>query len=96
MPAYFLVDVCEVVDAAKLEDYRSRIRPVVEKFGGKYLVIGGKCEVVEGDWRPVLPVLIEFPSFARALEWYSSEEYRELKVLRLAATRGTGVFIEGL
>ena len=27
--------------------------------------------------------------------WYDSEEYRELKALRLAATKGNAVFIEG-
>jgi uncharacterized protein (DUF1330 family) len=40
-------------------------------------------------------VLIEFPSLKQAHRWYNSEEYRELKELRLAATRGYAVFIEG-
>lgn len=96
MPAYFLVDTREVKDAAKMEEYKTRVTPVVEKFGGRYLVIGGPFEVVEGEWRPVFPVLIQFPSMDEARRWYDSEEYRELKRLRLTATSGSGVFIAGL
>jgi uncharacterized protein (DUF1330 family) len=40
-------------------------------------------------------VLIEFPDLETAHRWYDSEEYRELKALRLAATKGNAVFIEG-
>ena len=95
MPAYFLEDTRELKDAAKIEEYKARVTPVVEKFGGRYLVIGGPFEVVEGEWRPVFPVLIEFPSMDEARRWYDSEDYRELKQLRLAATSGSGVFMAG-
>ena len=84
-----------MVDSAKLEQYRDGVLATVERYGGRYLTVGGKCDVVEGEWRPVFPVLIEFPSLEQAHAWYDSEEYRELKALRLAATKGNAVFIEG-
>lgn len=96
MPAYFFVDVREIKDAAMMEDYRARIRSVVEKFGGRFLVRGGPFEVVEGDWHPVFPVLLEFPTMEQARRWYDSEDYRELKQLRLQATLGSGVFMAGM
>lgn len=96
MPAYFFVDTREIKDAANMEEYKARVTPVVEKFGGRYLVIGGPFEVVEGEWGPVFPVLIQFPSMDQARRWYDSEDYRELKRLRLAATSSSGVFIAGL
>lgn len=96
MPAYFLVDIREIKEAAKMEEYKARVTAVVEKFGGQYLVIGGPFEVVEGEWRPVFPVLIQFPSMDEARRWYGSEEYRELKRLRLAVTSGSGVFMAGV
>jgi uncharacterized protein (DUF1330 family) len=40
-------------------------------------------------------VLIEFPSLAQAHRWYESDAYHDLKALRLAATTGNAVFIEG-
>jgi len=95
MSAYYFLDVLEVTDAEKLEEYRAGVLATVEQYGGRYLTVGGQCEVVEGDWKPVFPVLIEFPSLKQAQRWYGAEEYRELKALRLAATRGNAVFIEG-
>jgi uncharacterized protein (DUF1330 family) len=95
MTAYCFFDVLEVTDPAKLEEYREGVLATVERHGGRYLTVGGKCDVVEGEWRPVFPVLIEFPSLEQAHGWYDSEEYRELKALRLAATKGNAVFIEG-
>ena len=96
MSAYCFFDNLEVTDAAKLEEYKNRVAPVVEKYGGRYIVLGGKMDVVEGDWQPVFPVIIEFPSLEQAHRWYASDEYRELKALRLSAVRSNAVFIEGL
>ena len=62
MSAYYLVDVREIKDAAKMDDYRKRIGAVVEAFGGRYVVRGGPFQVLEGSYQPVFPVLLEFPS----------------------------------
>lgn len=95
MPAYYFLDVLEVTDPAKLERYREGVLATVEQYGGRYLTVGGQAEVVEGDWQPVFPVFIKFPNLEQAHRWYDAEEYRELKALRLAATKGNAVFIEG-
>ena len=95
MPAYFFYDMQEVTDSEKLQTYRSMVFATVEQFGGRYLTVGGRCDVVEGHWRPVFPVLIEFPDLEQAHRWYDSEDYREPKALRHAAARGNGVFIDG-
>ena len=51
---------------------------------------------MEGQWQPTFPVMIEFPNLERAREWYSSNEYADLKALRLSAVRSNAVFMEGL
>jgi len=96
MSAYCLFDNLEVTDGAKLEEYKSRVLPTVQRYGGRYVVLGGRTDVVEGQWRPTYPVMLEFPSLEHAHRWYDSEEYRELKSLRLSAVRSNGVFMEGL
>jgi len=97
MSAYCIFDILEITDPAAMETYRKRVADTVHHFGGRYVVRGGKSDVVEGNpWRPTFPVILEFPNLAQAHRWYDSEEYRELKELRLAATRSTAVFIEGL
>ena len=78
------------------KEYRKRIVPVVERFGGRYIVAGGKTDLVEGAWRPVFPVMIQFPTLEQAHKWYAANEYAELKALRLSACRSNAVFMEGL
>ena len=75
---------------------KARVAAVVEQFDGRYVVVGGQTDLVEGDWQPTYPVMIEFPSLEQAHRWYNSEEYRELKELRMSAGRFNAVFIEGL
>jgi uncharacterized protein (DUF1330 family) len=96
MSAYCLFDNLEVHDVSKLETYKSRVAAVVQQYGGRYVVLGGKVDLMEGTWRPTFPVMIEFPSLDQAHRWYDSREYRELKELRLSAGRFNAVFIEGL
>lgn len=95
MAAYFLVDIREIKDAARMEEYRAKVGPIVEKFGGRYLVIGGPFQMVEGSYQPVFPVMVEFPSMVEARKWYDSDDYRDLKKLRLAATVSNGFFMAG-
>ncbi len=96
MKAYFLFDNVRVNEPSKLDLYKSQVGATVEKYGGQYTILGGQFTVVEGDWKPTYLVMLEFPSFQLAQEWYASEDYRELKALRLSAVETNGVIIEGL
>ncbi len=95
MPAYVIADV-EVTDPAGFEDYRSRVAATVAQFGGRYLVRGGATETKEGDWTPRRLILLEFPTMARAREWFASPEYAPLIALRQRTARTKLVFAEGL
>ena len=96
MPAYCIWDNVEVTDPEKLEQYKQGVLPVVERYGGRYLVVGGDFDVVEGSWPLTYPVMIEFPSLEAAHRWYGSDEYAEWKKLRQSASTANAVFIEGL
>ncbi len=95
MSAYFFFDVLEITDHPKVEQYLAGVFATVEQYGGRYLVLGGEADVVEGDWRPVYPVLVEFSDRQQAQRWYFSPEYRPLKALRVTATRSNAVCLEG-
>jgi uncharacterized protein (DUF1330 family) len=95
MAAFFLYDLIEVVDEAKMAEYRAKVFSNVESFGGKYRIVGGAQHVLEGDWNLSFPVVIEFENKQAALNWYESPEYAELKRLRLEAARGNGILIDG-
>ena len=49
MSAYFFVDIHEFTDQEKMATYREGVFASVEKYSGRYLVLGGKCEIVEGS-----------------------------------------------
>ena len=95
MPAYFIVDL-EVTDPVGIEEYRKGVPATIAKYGGRYLVRGGKYEALEGKWRPQRVVLLEFPSVEQAKRWYDSEEYRGLKALRFKTARTDLILVEGV
>ncbi len=96
MPAYCLFDNLEVLDPAALEHYKVSVAPIVEAFGGRYVVLGGPVQRLEGEWSPTFPVMIEFADMAAAEAWYNSPQYAPFKALRLAATRSSATLFAGL
>jgi uncharacterized protein (DUF1330 family) len=95
MAAYFMVDV-DVRDRKGMQDYVEHVPRIIEKYGGRYLVRGGKLEVFEGDWQPELVVVLEFPNIEQAKRWYHCEEYKEFKAARLKATDSSMILVEGV
>ena len=95
MPAYIIVEI-DILDAGGYEEYKKLAGATVEKYGGKYIVRGGKTEVLEGDWQPKRIVILEFPTMARAKEWLNCEEYREPRKLRHKTARTKMILVEGL
>ena len=96
MAAYVTFEMTELADAAAFDDYRKRVPAVVAQYDGKYVVRGGKIEMLEGGWSPKRLVIIEFPSIERALEWYRSPEYAPLKALRQRGARANIIVAEGV
>jgi uncharacterized protein (DUF1330 family) len=95
MSAYVIVDV-ETSDPEKYEEYKRMAQESVARFGGRYVVRGGKFAVVEGDWRPTRLVILQFESFDRALEWWGSDDYSPAKELRQRLSRTDIVIVDGL
>ena len=69
--------------------------PVMEKFGGKYLIRGGKFEIVEGEWPADRTTVVEFESLEKAKECYESIEYGKAKEIRQKSTKTELILIEG-
>jgi uncharacterized protein (DUF1330 family) len=94
MAAYVIAEI-EVADQAAYEDYRKQVPAVVAKYGGKFIVRGGKIESMEGGWSPKRIVVVEFASMDQALKWYRSSDYAPLIKLRQKASRGKLIIVEG-
>ncbi len=95
MAAYLIVNV-DVKDPAGFEAYRQAVPATIARYGGRYLMRGGKHESLEGDWHPTHLVVLEFPSLEAAKRWYASEEYRKIKPLRLQCAVADLVLVEGI
>ena len=65
-----------------------------KKYGARFLVRSGQFETMEGSSRP-RNVVIEFPSYQAALDCYKSPEYTAAAALRVNASVGDLVVIEG-
>jgi uncharacterized protein (DUF1330 family) len=54
-------------------------------------------DVVQSDlWSPTRLVLVEFPSIENARAFHSSEDYADVKKIRLENAESTLVILEGL
>ena len=95
MPAYVIVEI-DIVDPAGYEEYKKLASATVEKYCGKYIVRGGKTEVLEGDWKPKRIVVLQFASAQRAKEWLNCEEYREPRKMRRRTARTNMILVEGV
>jgi len=92
--AYMIVEV-ETTDEALMAEYRKHTPGLVAKFGGKFIVRGGKTRAIEGGWTPSRLVVLEFPDYAAAERFYDSAEYKPVLDMRLKAGKSKGIIVDG-
>lgn len=85
MPAY-LISISdpdnEHSDLEGMGRYAEAVRPLVESYGGVYLVRHQEAQRLEGEWNPPYIVLIQFPSMERLRAFYESDAYQPWLQLR--------------
>lgn len=95
MSAYVVIRIT-VNDPIELKYYQQVAPPIIERFGGRFLVRGGEVASLEGPVENRRIVIIEFPSMERAKSFYHSPEYTEAIELRKGAAEFELIAIEGL
>lgn len=83
MAAYWIARA-RINDPVEYKKYTDRIPPILKKYGAKPLARGGRYQVMEGPGRFNRYVVVEFPSFERAVECHGSPEYQEAAAFRRA------------
>src|SRR5262249_61617164 len=83
MSAYFVVEL-EITNPAAMQPYRDAVSATVERYGGRYLVLAGATELIEGGPEPKRIVILEFADKAAFKRWYDSPEYQKILPDRLA------------
>jgi len=92
----YVVAQISVTDPEQYKRYIALVLPTIEVFGGEFLARGGKSVSYESDPVGDRNVIIRFPSYENAHNWYHSEEYREAKQLRQSASVSIQNIIEGV
>ncbi|MCV2865653.1 DUF1330 domain-containing protein [Defluviimonas sp. WL0075] len=83
-----------VKDPDAYERYKSANATAFEKFGGRFIVRGGRFQCLVGQSRE-RHVVIEFDSYEAALACYNSPEYRAAQELQTASSENDIIVIEG-
>ena len=95
MSGYVIANI-NVKNPEAYKEYVGKVKPTVEKFGGEYLVRNGEFKVIDGELKHPRTVVIKFPTYEKALEWYHSDEYKPVKPIRLANSEANGIIIKGV
>ena len=94
MSAYIIVDVT-IYDEDEYAQYRALTPASIAAYDGRFVVRGGKTEVIEGEWNPQRIVILEFPTMERAKEWWNSPEYTAIKKIRHDNAKSNMLLVQG-
>ncbi len=95
VPKGYIVAEVNVTDAEGMKPYAAATTPIITKYGGHYIVRGGKSASLEGSAPAPRIAVIEFPSFAAAQAYYSSPDYSAIKAIRQKAATSRLFLVEG-
>jgi uncharacterized protein (DUF1330 family) len=99
MPVYMVTEV-KKKDKQKYNEYIAALTQIIEKYGGRYLVRGGRVTPLfkgrELERRRVDKIIImEFPTAADHGRCFTSPEYLALVPLRIEACEVRAFLLEG-
>jgi len=95
MTAYAIAHLTDVNLGPGIQGYLQGIDATLAPFGGRFVIHGGRPDVLEGAWAGDL-VMIAFPDRAQAHAWYRSAAYQAILPMRTHNARGDTFIIEGV
>ena len=92
-----------VQDEATYEKYRQQVKPIIENYGGRYVVRAGTKYVSDnptsaflatiGDWAPDRLIVLHFESAERYQEFLDAPEYEKIVHLRTSSSSTKAVLV---
>ena len=99
---YAIVDIT-VHDEQTYGQYRQKVKPIIEHYGGTYVVRAGSKFVSDnptshllqtaGDWNPDRIVVLHFDSAEQLKKCFGSPEYKEIVHLRTSSSSTKSVLV---
>lgn len=98
MAYYFMVDtyIDDTMDRKEYDSYIEEVRPIVESYGGEYLVRTENVEHLSDQRNPQRVILIRFSSKEDLDACFSSDAYKEIMMKRVNSVDARAVIVEGL
>jgi Uncharacterized conserved protein len=97
MATFFMVQI-RILDKkhqAACDEYISKIKPIVEGFGGQYLIHSEAIKNMLGTWQPDRMIVIQFENRDKLKACFSSAEYRTVAGLREKHVFTDAIIVEG-
>ena len=94
MNVLFVINA-DVVDRELLDEYRAVAKPSMAKYGARMLAGANNAEIIEGEPFGRRVVVVEFPSREAFHAWYADPDYAGPLAMRLKATRGIALLVDG-
>ncbi|HII93429.1 MAG TPA: DUF1330 domain-containing protein [Methanosarcina sp.] len=94
MPVYMIIEI-KVMDYELYTKYVEKVPEIIKKYGGRYLVRGGKVLPMFGNWNPERIVIIEFETEEQVRDCFNSTEYLKVAPLRENSTITKSVIVNG-
>lgn len=93
---YFIVSVYEDKSKEKneYEDYIRLVKPIVEKYGGRYLVRSDKVTALQDMWCPKRIIVITWDTKEQLTKCFASKEYREIASKRENSVDSRAIIVE--
>ena len=97
MSVFFLVDVYieEQKGRGSYDDYIEKVKPIVEGYGGEYLVRTERIASLSPLRDPNRAIVIRFPSREKLDACFASDAYRQIMHERLDSVDARALIVEG-
>ncbi|MBO4311636.1 MAG: DUF1330 domain-containing protein [Desulfovibrionaceae bacterium] len=96
MSCYFLIDtyIDERRGRGSYDDYIENVKPIVEKYGGSYLLRTEKVAHLNPLRTPQRVIIIKFPNREMLETCFSSEEYKSIERKRTESVDARAIIAE--
>ena len=103
-PKILVVLEITVNDSIMYQQYRIKVKPIIKKYGGRYLVRAGgmtfdkdrerKVIQGEGNWNPDRLIILEWNSMEELQKFINSTEYQKVAELRKNSASTKSVIVK--
>lgn len=93
---YFIVTIHSdnIEEINDYQEYIELVKPIIESYGGRYLVRSNKITALQNKWIPDRVIIIEWKTREQLEACFSSEEYRAIAGKRENSVDSRAIIVE--